>query len=68
MKRAILGFRQDEEEHWVAILECGHSQHVRHNPPLMHRPWVLSEEGRASRLGMKLDCKICDELKENGEG
>ncbi|MCP9494848.1 MAG: DUF3565 domain-containing protein [Pyrinomonadaceae bacterium MAG19_C2-C3] len=38
MKSKILGFHQDEEQHWVADLECGHTQHVRHNPPLSVRP------------------------------
>jgi hypothetical protein len=27
----------------------------------MERPWVLTEEGRRSRLGIELDCKRCDE-------
>lgn len=61
MKRKIVGFHQDEELHWVADLECGHRQHVRHNPPLTSREWVLTEEGRRSRLGAELDCKHCDE-------
>ena len=25
------------------------------------RPWVLNVEGRASRIGLELDCKRCDE-------
>jgi hypothetical protein len=25
------------------------------------RHWVLSEEGRESRVGFELDCKRCDE-------
>jgi hypothetical protein len=33
MKRAVIGFDKDEEGHWVAKLECGHGQHVRHDPP-----------------------------------
>lgn len=59
--RRIVGYHQDEERHWVADLECGHTQHVRHEPPLQSRPWVLTEAGRASRLGMTLDCLLCDE-------
>ena len=46
MKRAITGFHQDDEGHWVADLVCGHTQHVRHNPPLSNRPWVLTPEGQ----------------------
>lgn len=46
---------------WRAILICGHRQHIRHNPPLVSRPWVLTEEGRSRFLGVALDCKACDE-------
>ena len=61
MKRHITGYDLDDEGHWCAILDCGHPQHVRHDPPLITRTWVLTEEGRASRLGFELDCKRCDE-------
>ncbi|WNG51444.1 GNAT family N-acetyltransferase [Archangium minus] len=61
MKQKISGFHLDGEGHWVAELECGHRQHMRHEPPWMARPWVLTEEGRRSRLGIELDCKRCDE-------
>ena len=61
MKQKITGFEKDEEDHWRAILECGHRQHVRHNPPLTTRAWVLTPDGRNSRVGFKLDCKRCDE-------
>lgn len=52
---------QDEQSHWVAVLGCGHTQHVRHDPPWMVREWVTTEEGRMSHVGMMLDCKLCDE-------
>jgi hypothetical protein len=61
MKRRIVGYHQDEELHWVARLECGHHQHVRHNPPWTLRPWVITQEGRASMLGSELECRKCDE-------
>jgi hypothetical protein len=61
MKQEITGFEQDEEHQWRAILACGHRQHVRHDPPLTTRPWVLTETGRASHVGLELDCKRCDE-------
>lgn len=61
MERAIVGFEQDELGDWRAILACGHRQHVRHNPPLVERPWVLTEEGRNRFLGATLACKACDE-------
>jgi hypothetical protein len=34
---------------------------VRHEPPLITREWVLSEESRASRLDEELNSKKCDE-------
>ena len=60
MQRRIIGFHQDEEAHWVAELECGHTQHVRHNPPWFVRPWVVTEAGRSQALGTFLNCKQCD--------
>ena len=33
MQRTIIGFHQDATQEWVADLECGHQQHVRHPPP-----------------------------------
>lgn len=61
MKQKITGFETDEEGHWRAILECGHRQHVRHDPPMTMREWVLTSEGRDSRIGFELYCKRCDE-------
>lgn len=61
MERRIIGFHLDEENHWVAELECGHNQHTRHDPPWTNRPWVVTEAGRASVLGKTLKCKKCDE-------
>jgi hypothetical protein len=58
-ERRMVGFHQDAERHWVAELECGHSQHVRHMPPWQLRPWVLTEAGRASRIGTALPCRPC---------
>jgi hypothetical protein len=64
MKQAITGFHKDEQQHWVADLACGHTQHVRHNPPWQSRPWVITEEGRASKIGSTLECKKCDDENE----
>jgi hypothetical protein len=61
MDQRITGFHQDDEQQWVAELECGHNQHVRHNPPWMNRPWVVTVEGRSAFLGHLLACKKCDE-------
>lgn len=60
MQRRIVGYHQDEEGHWVVELECGHSQHVRHNPPWSNRPWVTTPQGRASQLGEVLECRLCE--------
>lgn len=57
--RRIVGYHQDVESHWVAELECGHGQHVRHDPPWQVREWVLSESGRRGHLGTELGCVLC---------
>ena len=56
---SIVGFHADSEGYFVAELACGHTQHVRHRPPLESRPWVLTEEGRASKIGAELPCPPC---------
>ena len=61
MKQPIIGFHLDEHGDWVAELACLHGQHVRHQPPFINRPWVISEAGRARMLGHQLDCVRCDE-------
>jgi tellurite methyltransferase len=58
--RHITGFHRGDEGYWVAELDCCHSQHVRHRPPFQDRPWVVTEAGRAKRLGTELDCPLCD--------
>jgi len=60
MQRAMTGFVTDADGRWVALLACGHRQHVRHDPPLVERPWVTTEHGRNARLGQHLDCVRCD--------
>jgi hypothetical protein len=67
LHRKISGFHQDERLDWVADLECGHGQHVRHKPPWTLRPWVVTPEGREKWLGAELDCKRCDELVDPEE-
>ena len=62
MERRITGFTQDDEGHWVAELECGHRQHMRHRPPFENRSWVTTPEGRATRIGVQVNCKKCDPL------
>lgn len=60
MERTVTGFDQDEVADPVALLDCGHRQHVRHEPPFINRPWVTTEEGRNSMLGTRLNCVRCD--------
>ncbi|MGV6827048.1 MAG: DUF3565 domain-containing protein [bacterium] len=59
-QRRIVGFHLDEESHWVAELDCGHFQHVRHDPPWVIRDWVITPEGRESCLGATIECVKCD--------
>lgn len=59
MRRRILGFEQDPAGHWLARLECGHRQPVRHEPPWQDRTWVLTAEGRQAMIGSALDCIHC---------
>lgn len=60
MKQPIVDFHKDEFGHWVADLACGHTQHVRHDPPWQSRPWVISEQGRKEKIGCVLDCLKCE--------
>ena len=62
MQQAIVGFHLDDEGHFVADLACGHTQHVRHDPPWQNRTWVLTEQGRNEKLGVMLECKKCDAI------
>ena len=59
MERRVAGFRKDEVGDWVAILECGHERHVRHDPPWMMREWVLTEAGRTGWIGRMMVCRAC---------
>ena len=38
----------------MAELECGHNQHVRHDPPWECRPWVVTPEGRRALSAWQL--------------
>lgn len=60
MEKKIVGFHVDDQGDWVADLECGHGQHVRHNPPWTNRPWVLEQQERERFLGEVLDCLKCN--------
>ncbi|WP_449429821.1 DUF3565 domain-containing protein [Pseudomonas putida] len=55
----IIGFHQDDEGHWVVDLSCGHTQHLRHQPPWQARPWVLDADQRQQRIGQAFACGWC---------
>lgn len=59
MLRKVVGFDQDDDGEWLAELECGHSRHVRHTPPWVNRPWVITPEGRRRFIGQELNCNKC---------
>ena len=59
MMQKIVGYHQDEFQHWVAELSCGHTQHVRHDPPWQNRPWVITQQGRDDKHGFELLCVEC---------
>ncbi len=64
--RRIVGFHRDDQGEWVADLACGHTLHLRHEPPFFPNPWVLTEEGRRSRLGTEGPCYECATLATGG--
>nr|WP_093106938.1 DUF3565 domain-containing protein [Pseudomonas sp. Z003-0.4C(8344-21)] len=55
----IKGFHQDEEGHWVVELSCGHTQHLRHQPPWQSRAWVLDPAQRIEKTGQPFACGWC---------
>ncbi|MDO7910304.1 DUF3565 domain-containing protein [Pseudomonas monteilii] len=55
----MVAFHQDDQGHWVVELSCGHTQHLRHQPPWQVRPWVLDAERRADCLGQVFACGWC---------
>jgi len=63
MKRPIIRFGHDDIGDWFATLNCGHLQHVRHSPPFINRPWVITEFGRKSKIGETLNCVRCDKFE-----
>ena len=55
----IVDFRQDEHGHWVAVLSCGHTQHLRHQPPWQNRAWVLDAAQRQASIDKPFACGWC---------
>ena len=58
-RSTITGFHQDEDGHWVVELSCGHTQHLRHQPPWQSRAWVLDPVLRNENTGQPIDCGWC---------
>lgn len=60
MKRAIKSFQKNRFQEWDALLVCGHSVTMRHNPPYMSCRWIGTAEGRQAHVGDDIDCVSCD--------
>ncbi|WP_200866319.1 DUF3565 domain-containing protein [Pseudomonas syringae] len=52
----VIDLRQDEQGHWFARLSCGHTQHLRHQPPWQSRAWVLDPVKRQQMTGQPFCC------------
>ncbi|QVI86821.1 DUF3565 domain-containing protein [Pseudomonas viridiflava] len=64
-KSTVIDFWQDEEGHWVAMLSCGHTQHLRHQPPWQSRAWVLDPAKRQQKIGQGFHCGWCAKAADN---
>ncbi|KIH85195.1 hypothetical protein UCMB321_0983 [Pseudomonas batumici] len=40
-------------------LSCGHTQHLRHQPPWQSRAWVLDPSLRAEKIAQRFECGWC---------
>lgn len=58
-ERLVSGFHQDEQGYWVVSLACGHTQHLRHQPPWQNRAWVMDAQRRQALIGQPLRCGWC---------
>ncbi|WP_162886953.1 DUF3565 domain-containing protein [Pseudomonas syringae] len=61
----VIELRQDEHGHWFALLSCGHTQHLRHDPPWQSRPWVLDPLQRSQMRGQAFCCGWCANATDN---
>lgn len=57
--RIMLAIERDDAGEWIARLDCGHSRHLRHRPPLSAMPWLLDEAERTARIGQAIECGRC---------
>jgi hypothetical protein len=60
----VVDFRQDDEGHWIVVLSCGHTQHLRHQPPWQSRAWVLDPALRQQKIGQGFRCGWCAQAKD----
>ncbi|WP_161632884.1 DUF3565 domain-containing protein [Pseudomonas syringae] len=61
----VIDLRQDEQGHWFARLSCGHTQHLRHQPPWQSRAWVLDPVKRQQMTGQPFCCGWCANGADN---
>jgi hypothetical protein len=61
MQRRIVDYGTDQAGEPIAVLDCGHPQHIRDNPPFINRPWIHTEQNRGGMLGTVLECMRCEE-------
>jgi|GEM_PF-893351 len=64
MQCKIIRFHKDEKGDWIVDLDCGHSRHMRHDPPWSNMDWIHSSEARWDRMQQPIECRSCDERKE----
>ncbi|MGH1364136.1 MAG: DUF3565 domain-containing protein [Calditrichia bacterium] len=67
MERKIVRFHKDEAGDWIVDLDCGHSRHMRHDPPWSNMNWIYSSESRYDKMGEIVDCRDCDSGLESPE-
>ncbi|MEL6821541.1 MAG: DUF3565 domain-containing protein [Calditrichota bacterium] len=60
MQCKILRFHKDEKGDWIVDLDCGHSRHMRHDPPWSNMDWIHSSEARWDRMQKPIECTECD--------
>ncbi|MGY2291415.1 DUF3565 domain-containing protein [Pseudomonas sp. SDO528_S397] len=60
----VTGFYQDADQHWVVQLSCGHTQHLRHQPPWQSRAWVNDPAQRLEKIGHAFACGWCAQERE----
>lgn len=61
--RRIISLELESEGTCVASLDCGHTRHIRHRPPLENYPWILDPAQRDARVGERIECGRCDALE-----